>query len=126
MINKLAGVFSIIVGTSMIFMWLMFYFTGSIPELNTEPARITMHLAAEFATAIFLTIAGCGLMKAKRWGVQIYLLATGALLYTMIQSPGYFLQTGESGFVVMFAVLIILAVLFLIKIIKQTDKQVRF
>jgi uncharacterized membrane protein (DUF2068 family) len=119
MIYKSAGIFSIVVGISMILMWLVFYFTGSIPELATEPARITMHLAAEFATAIVLIIAGWGLLKAKRWGVQIYLLATGALLYTMIQSPGYFLQTGEPGFVVMFAVLIILAVLFLTKIVRQ-------
>jgi hypothetical protein len=119
MIYKSAGIFSIVVGISMILMWLVFYFTGSIPELATEPARITMHLAAEFATAIVLIIAGWGLLKAKRLGVQIYLLATGALLYTMIQSPGYFLQTGEPGFVVMFAVLIILAVLFLTKIVRQ-------
>jgi uncharacterized membrane protein (DUF2068 family) len=119
MIYKSAGIFSIVVGISMILMWLVFYFTGSIPELATEPARITMHLAAEFATAIVLIIAGWGLLKAKRWGAQIYLLATGALLYTMIQSPGYFLQTGEPGFVVMFAVLIILAVLFLTKIVRQ-------
>lgn len=122
MINKTAGIFSIVVGISMILMWLMFYFTGSIPELTTEPARITMHLAAEFVTALALIIAGWGLLKARRWGVHIYLLANGALLYTMIQSPGYFLQTGEPGFVVMFAVLIILAILFLVIIIKQTNK----
>lgn len=118
MINKTAGIFSIVVGVSMILMWLMFYFTGSIPELATEPARIAMHLTAEFATAIALIIAGWGLVKAKKWGIQIYLLATGALLYTMIQSPGYFLQTGEPGFVIMFAALIILAVLFLIRVMK--------
>jgi len=58
MIRKRAGIFSIIVGVSMVLMWLMFYFTGSIPELDTEPARIAMHLAAEFATAIALIVGG--------------------------------------------------------------------
>ena len=114
-----AGIFSIIVGISMILMWLMFYITGSIPELESEPARISMHLAAEFATAIALIISGWGLLKLKVWGEKIYLLATGALLYTMIQSPGYFLQNGEPGFVIMFAVLIILALLLLVGMMKK-------
>lgn len=114
---KAAAVFSIIVGISMILMWLMFYFTGSIPELESKPASIAMHLLAEFATAIALVIAGWGLLKAKTWSVNIYFLATGALLYTMIQSPGYFIQSGEAGFVIMFAVLIILALFFLVQVL---------
>ncbi len=116
--HKAAAVFSMVVGISMILMWMMFYFTGSIPELESEPARIAMHLLAEFATALALIIAGWGLLKAKTWGVNIYLLATGALLYTMIQSPGYFVQSGEAGFVVMFVVLIILALFFLVQALK--------
>ncbi len=43
---KAAALFSIVVGISMILMWMMFYFTGSIPELESEPARIAMHLLA--------------------------------------------------------------------------------
>ncbi len=116
---KAAAIFSIVVGTSMILMWMMFYFTGSIPELESEPVRIAMHLLAEFATAITLIIAGWGLLQAKAWAVNVYLLATGALLYTLIQSPGYFVQTGEPVFVLMFAVLIILASFFLVQVLKQ-------
>ena len=102
MIRKTAGIFSIIVGLSIIGMWLMFYFTGSISELDTEPARIIMHLMAEFVTALALIVGGWGQLKLKAWGEKLYLLATGALIYTIIQSPGYFLQTGEVGFVVIF------------------------
>ena len=118
MARKAAAIFSMIVGISMILMWIMFYLTGSIPELNTEPARILMHLAAEFATAIALIIAGWGLISLKKWGFNLYLIATGALLYTLIQSPGYFLHTGETALVIMFAVLIIFALVFLLKYLK--------
>lgn len=121
MIRKTAAIFSIFVGISMIGMWLMFYFTDSIPELATEPAKISMHLAAEFATALALIFGGWGLLKLKAWGEPLYLLATGALIYTMIQSPGYFLQTGEPGFVVMFAVLLILAIVILVKHIRKAS-----
>ncbi len=116
---KASAIFSMVVGISMILMWMMFYFTGSIPELESEPARIAMHLLAEFVTALALIIAGWGLLRAKAWAVNIYLLATGALLYTLIQSPGYFVQTGETGFVIMFTALIIMALFFLLKVLKQ-------
>ncbi len=87
--------------------------------LATEPARIAMHIAAEFATAVALIIGGWGLLKTKPSGKQIYLLATGALLYTMLQSPGYFFQNNESGFVIMVALLIVIALALLILIFKK-------
>ncbi len=100
-------------------MWIMFYVTGSIPELTTEPARILLHITAEIVTAVALIIAGSGLLAGKTWGYEVYLVATGALLYTMIQSPGYFLHIGQAGFVGMFIVLIILAVFLLTKMVKR-------
>ena len=118
MINKFAAVYSIVVGVSMTAMWIMFYVTGSIPELTTEPARILLHITAEIVTAVALIIAGSGLLAGKTWGYEVYLVATGALLYTMIQSPGYFLHFGQVGFVGMFIVLIILSVFLLTKMVK--------
>ena len=120
MIKRAAAIYSIIVGISMLTMWLMFYAVGGIPELETESVRILMHIAAELATAAALLVGGWGLLTLKPWGRQVYLLATGALLYTMIQSPGYFLQNGELGFVAMFAVLFVLAVLLLVNMMKTS------
>jgi len=117
MIKRVAAIYSIIVGTSMLGMWTMFNSMDAIPELVTEPARILLHIAAEIATAVGLLVGGWGLLTHKRWGHQIYLLATGALVYTLIQSPGYFLQNGAIAFVAMFAVLLILALLLLVKMI---------
>ena len=118
MIKKAAATYSIIVGISMFMMWTMFYLTGSIPELTTEPARISFHIVAELSTAVALIAAGFGLLKHKAWSHQVYLLATGALLYTMIQSLGYFMQNGELGFVVIFAVLLLLGLILSVNMIK--------
>lgn len=120
MIKKFAAVYSIVVGVSMTAMWIMFYVTGSIPELITEPARILLHITAEIVTAVVLIIAGSGLLTGKTWGYEVYLVATGALLYTMIQSPGYFLHFGQASFVGMFIVLIILSVFLLTKMVKRS------
>jgi hypothetical protein len=117
--KKFAAIYSIVVGLSMIAMWIVFYTVWSIPELATEPARILLHIAAELITAVALVLGGWGLLTERAWGYQVYLLSTGALLYTMIQSPGYFLQAGDVGFVGMFAVLLITALSLLIKVLKN-------
>ena len=92
----------------------MFLFTGNVPELQTEPIWIAFHLAGEFTTAALLIAGGCGLLTLRTWGYHVFLLALGMLLYTIIVSPGYFGQLGQWVFVLMFAVLVVLTVLFVI------------
>jgi hypothetical protein len=121
MLRKVISIYSIVMGISMISMWTMFYFTGGIPELSTEPASIIMHMIAEYATAIGLITAGYGLLAFKRWGYDIYLLSTGALIYTLIQSPGYYLQQGVLGFVIMFTVFMIITVVLLVKMLRKIE-----
>ena len=112
-VKKIAAVYSIIVGASMIGMWTVFYVIGEIPEINTEPAKIVMHLIAEFVTAIALIFGGFGLILNRKWGFQTYLLSMGMLMYTLIISPGYYIQSGDFIFVAMFSVFIILAIIFI-------------
>ncbi len=118
MIKKAAGIYSIIIGISMIGQWAMFYFNNQIPELQTEPIRIAMHIIAEFLTAILLIIGGYGLYKNTIWGFNTYLIASGMLLYTIIVSPGYFAQLGQYEFVVMFGLLIIFTIGLLVGVLK--------
>ena len=119
--TKAAAIFAIIVGISMLGMWTVFYLTGNIPELETKPVELAFHLVAEFITAILLISAGAGLLKKTNWGYNLYLVAAGMVLYTMIMSPGYFLQTGDVAFLIMFGVLIILTLYFLAVIIKNKN-----
>jgi len=119
--TKAAAIFAIIVGVSMLGMWGVFYLTDNIPELETKPFELTFHLIAELITAVFLIIAGVGVLKQARWGYNLYLIATGMVLYTMIMSPGYFLQAGDFSFLIMFLILIVLALYFLQVIIKNKN-----
>jgi hypothetical protein len=104
-----AAIFALVVGLGMIGQWLFFLATGQVPELKTEPLRIRFHLVGEFATAIALLVGGFALLTDQTWGVRFYTLAAGMLLYTVIVSPGYFAEKGQWGFVGMFAVLLLLA-----------------
>ncbi len=104
-----AAVYAVVVGLGMIGQWAYSLATKQVPELATEPFRIRFHLAAEFVTAIALIVGGLGLLTERSWGQDVYLIAMGMLLYTVIVSPGYFAQKGEWPMVGVFAVVLILA-----------------
>ena len=110
--KRAAAIYAIVVGVLMFGQWAMFLITGNVPELQTEPIRIAFHLAGEFTTAALLIAGGVGLLAVRKWGYHVFLLALGMLLYTIIVSPGYFGQLGQWAFVLMFAVLVVLTVLF--------------
>lgn len=122
--RKMASIYSFFMGISMIAMWSIFYVTNSIPEIQTKPIELGMHIAAEFLTAILLIAGAIGLFSNKNWGLKVYLLSMGMLLYTLIMSPGYFFQQGQIPFVVMFIVFIVLAVAFIIlSIVEKVDSK---
>ena len=100
----------LIVGVLMAAQWLFFLATGSVEELKSAPRAIAFHLAAESVTAVLLVIAGVSLVRgAHGVGVSLGLIAFGALLYTVINSAGYFAERGEWAMVAMFGVLLVVA-----------------
>jgi hypothetical protein len=105
-----ASIFAIVVGLAMIIQWTMSYLSKQIPELETEPIRIWFHIAAEMVTALMLIAGGIGLLTQGPWASTLYPIAIGMLFYTAIVSPGYFAQRGNWIWVLIFAVLILLAI----------------
>lgn len=112
-----AAIFALVVGAGMFGQWALFLATGHVPELKTEPLRIRFHLAGEFATAAALIAGGLALLTDQPWGRWFYALAVGMLLYTVIVSPGYFAQKGQWAFVVMFAGILLLALVSLVLVL---------
>jgi peptidoglycan biosynthesis protein MviN/MurJ (putative lipid II flippase) len=106
--RSLVGWTLLTVGVLMGAQWLFFLATGSVEELETAPRAIAFHLAAETVTAVLLVVAGAGLLRGV--GERLGQIATGALLYTVINSAGYFADRGEWPMVAMFGVLLVVAV----------------
>lgn len=119
--RKIASIYSLFIGISMIGMWIISYVTDGIPELKIKPVELSMHLAAEMLTAALLIVGGIGLLLNKKWSLSIYLISIGMLIYTLIMSPGYFLQKGDFALAGMFMVLLILAVSLTVLLIKNED-----
>ena len=120
--KTLIPIYSFVIGIAMIGMWTMFLLTGQVPELQTEPARIIMHLAAEFLTAFVLIIGGYALLTKKEWGIRFHQFSLGMLMYTLIVSPGYYLQLGDMTMVGMFATMFILTLVILVMTYLKSDE----
>jgi len=118
---KIAGIFALVVGILMFGQWAIFLSTGNVPELQTAPLAIGFHLAAEILTALALILSGLALLKKRPWGRTLFLVAGGMVLYSVINSPGYFAQKGQWPMVGIFAVLFFLAVFLLMDAAVRKD-----
>jgi hypothetical protein len=105
---KFAALYAILVGLSLLWYWGYLATRREIPELDTEPFRMIFHIAGELATAVALLAGGVGLLTNSSWGLPVHLVAMGMLLYTLIASPGYFVQRREWPMVGVFAVVFLL------------------
>lgn len=97
----------------MIGIWTALLGTEQVPEINTEPIYLLYHLTAEFLTAITLLIGGFGLFANRKWGLEIYLVSMGMLLYAVLNAGGYYAQKSEWIMVGMFTLFTILTTLFI-------------
>ena len=118
-LRKVAAVFAVVVGAMMFAQWAFFIATGEVTELETEPTRISFHLAAESLTAAVLIVSGLALIWQKDWAFPVFMLALGMLSYTVVVSPGYFAQDGEFALVGMFVILWVLTMAFVLLGIRE-------
>jgi hypothetical protein len=105
-VDRVASVYSIIVGVSILVLWTLLITTSSIPEFDTNPIEIILHITAELSTGFFLIIGGYGLWKEYGWRYPVHFLSMGMLFYTAIVSPGYYGDKGEWQVVGIFAILL--------------------
>lgn len=116
---RFAGIYGITVGILIFIQWVFFLVTAHIPETATAPFEITFHLAAEFMTSVVIIAGGISVLRHKPWAARLYYLASGMLIYAVINSAGYFIQLGQWPFVVMFAALLFLTVVSVGKVVRS-------
>ena len=105
------ALFMIIVGALMVGMWGVLLATGQVlvPGSKQTPVEIAFHLGAEMTTAALLLLAGIAILRAHRLASLITAMALGLLLYSVLNSPGFYAARGDFSMVAMFAILTLLA-----------------
>ena len=115
-LRRTASMYAIVTGLGMIGVWIMLLVTGNDPQLQNEletiPLSITMAIISDVLTGTTLMAAGIGLLMKKEWSIKVFLLSMGFLFYSVINAAGFYGQRGDIGFVIMFAVIFILAIIF--------------
>lgn len=97
--------FELVTGVAIAGLWVMLLATSQVPEIPAGEIDIWFHLLAEFLTAGLLITAGLASFRAEEGARSRSLLALGALLYTTVNSAGYYAGSGEWPIVAMFTVL---------------------
>ena len=115
---KFAAWYGILVGFLMIGQWTFSILSGGVLEFQTAPWEIAFHLIAEISTALLLIIGGVATFKSTGWSKQVLLVGLGMVMYSEIVSPGYYAQLGRWIFVLMFAVLLLGAVVSAIQLLR--------
>lgn len=113
--DTIPAIFSIVIGTAIILMWILFAAADQIKELQSATVAVSFHIAAEGFTALGLITGGIGLLLKKNWAGKIHLMSLGMLFYSVLLAFGYFAQDYEWPMMLLFAVLIFLTVLFIAK-----------
>ncbi|MFA5055192.1 MAG: hypothetical protein WC562_03335 [Dehalococcoidia bacterium] len=112
----LASIFAIIVGVMMIAQWTITIAKKRVPSLEDDATagrgliEMRFHWAAEFLTATLLIVGGIALLLDFDWAENVYLVSIGMLIYTVINSPGYFAQQRKWPMVGMFATIFALSI----------------
>lgn len=101
--KRFFSIFSVVIGVSMLGLWLVLIASGQVVEFDTRPNEITLHLIAEGTTAIILIAAGIMGIRSSKYYTKCQCFASGMLMYTVIVSPGYYLDLGEPAIAWMFA-----------------------
>jgi hypothetical protein len=98
------GWYAVVVGLAIAGWWAVEVRAGALDRPDRTRVELGLHLTAELSTAVVLLLGGVLLVTGR--GPAVALVGLGMLLYTTIQSPGYFLARGERGPVAMFGILI--------------------
>lgn len=102
--------YGVVVGVLVPAQWAVFLATGNVPQLEEAPWEIWFHMVAEFLLAVVILVGGIGMLAGRGWARTVYLVGLGMVVYSVVNSPGYFAQRGEWPLVAMFMVLLVLSV----------------
>lgn len=99
----------VVLGVSIAGLWAALLVTGQVPEVEAGQTDIWFHIAAELATAAMLLLGGVSILRRYGRARPMAALALGMVAYSAIASAGYYAESGDWAFVVMFGVALGLA-----------------
>jgi hypothetical protein len=104
---RVVGWFELVVGSAILGLWSVLLATGQVPEVAAGQTDIWFHLAAEAFLATLLIVAGTAALRGSEVAPLLTGLALGALVYSAVNSSGYYAERAEWAMVAMFALIVL-------------------
>ena len=109
--------FELVVGVLIAGLWIVLLSKQQVPEIPLGRRDIWFHIAAELVTAFLLVAAGMTFVISDKGGSTALGVAAGALMYTTINSAGYYADLRQHKVVVMFGVLTLLTTIVIVTLV---------
>ena len=105
-------VFELVVGLGILGLWTTLLLRGKVPEIPAGDPAILFHIAAEYVLGVALVLGGLLLLLVgdETWVKVLAAAAAGGVIYSTINSPGYYAREGNWPVVAAFAGLTVLGV----------------
>ncbi|MBN2481835.1 MAG: hypothetical protein JXB19_08855 [Bacteroidales bacterium] len=105
--KKTVGIYSLIIGISVICIWLVILFSSSVPEGKIE---LGFHLYAEFSMAAVCLVSGFMMLINKPLSVETNIGGMGMVVYSCLNAAGYYGQNGSTSVMILFILLFLTTV----------------
>jgi Kef-type K+ transport system membrane component KefB len=116
---KAVAWFQLLVGAGIAALWPMLLLTGEVPEVTAGQVDIWFHIVAELGAALLLLVAGIAVLRRTARAHLLSALALGALAYTVVNSSGYYAETGDWAPVGMFGVILVATVAAFVRLLRD-------
>lgn len=114
--KKATGIYMIAIGSAIIIVWSMILGFESLKE---EKIEIIFHLISEFFTASVCIAGGLGHLLDRKRSKLIISFGLGALIYSVINASGYYLENGNIITVILFIALLIVSTMIALRTLKK-------
>ncbi len=101
--DKMISIIYIVIGIGIILLWSMLIGTSQVPEFETEPVAIVFHIVIESTMGIFAILSGIWVLKKYKYSQHLVLFTNGMLMYSVVNSSGYYGDLKQYGMIAMFA-----------------------
>lgn len=112
--KKIIGYYSLLLGISVIGLWVMILLTSEIEE---GPKEMSLHLVSEFAMAIVCLIGGWRFMKNTQ-AFTILLVGHSMVLYSTLNAAGYYWQRDDIIMTLMLSVFFLASLFVVLYMVK--------
>jgi len=99
------AIVALVAGVGMVGIWTLLLVQRRVPEIESHDRAIWFHLAAEYGFGVLLVVAGLLVLvlPTTPWVRLLATAAFGGMVYSCVNSPGYYARDSNWLAVVLFA-----------------------